>query len=550
MCIKIALEDNETVKFIFDFDWDILAQIKSLPERRFDPKRKTWFAPLETLPQIKEQLTDIELDNTVETAFSEITQKEQQQIFEIEDAKTNSDIGRISSMRTELYPFQKAAVAFLDKVGGMAIIGDEMGLGKTVEAIAYAVKNNLKTLVICPASLKYNWELEVKKHSDRTTSILNGGKRKANTDADFVIVNYDILKKHEERLQATGFDLIVCDEAHYIKSIKAQRTKAVNAFSNIQRRILLSGTPMKNRPAELFSLLNFIAPAKYQKFWDYAKKYCDLHQKSIGRGRKVWDYSGASNLEELNSELKPVMLRRLKSEVLLELPEKQYTNVFVSLSNATMKLYDVMENDFIAFLEDQGELMQAEQAQKAEILVKMNALKQVTSEEKTNRVFEMIDELLDNDKQVVVFSQYLAVVNAICEKYGDKVTRLTGDMKTENRQNAVEAFQSGKKRIFAGTTQTAGLGITLTAGDTMIFVDLMWTPSEHHQAEDRIHRIGQKNNVTYYYLIAKGTIDETIKMVLESKEQVISKAIDGKKWDFEEQESVFSDVLRMMRGKE
>lgn len=445
-------------------------------------------------------------------------------------AKPFLTIGEPAKLALELRPFQNHGVSFVEQVDGRAIIADEMGLGKTPQGIAFVVKHEFRALVVCPASLKRNWELEINKFSpDSTTNILDS----SDTDyyKDFTIINYDILDNHVENIQGlyelgVGFDVLILDEGHYIKNTKTKRTQAVLELDCVPRKIILTGTPLLNRPAELFPLLRFINPWKWDNFAEFKRKFCSGGMTSSG-----WDGNGASNLQELHELLQDTMIRRKKSEVLPELPDKQITDIMVELSHDTRITYNRIFDNYIEFLREQERYAEAKRAGNAEHLVKIQALKQLCSADKLKSAKEFIDTALEQNGdsgKILVFSQYKDVVKDIYEEYGSKVVKITGESSSSQRQNAVEEFQNNDEvKILVGTIKAAGVGFTLTQADKVLFIDLAWTPSDHDQAEDRAHRIGQKEALNVYYLIADETIDQKIKGILGSKRKVINQVIDG-----------------------
>jgi SWI/SNF-related matrix-associated actin-dependent regulator 1 of chromatin subfamily A len=416
--------------------------------------------------------------------------------------------------KKELFDFQKKAVSFVDKVGGRALIGDEMGLGKTIEAIGYAVfKNYGSILVICPASVKENWRREIKSFSGISSNILTETDERGGWE----IIGYSNLEKYYNYLKKNNYQLIICDESHYIKNKKAIRTKkTLNLLKKAKDVIFLTGTPILNKPEEIYNIFNFIRPMPFWGEKGFAMRYCGLKQDPFGR----WDYSGSSNLDELKNKMS-FMIKRSKKEVLSELPEKTINIVETEMESWID--YRNLLNDYREWL--LGRKL-SEKAIYAEALTKANYLKQIVVENKN--IEKIIDDFLENGKKLIVFSQYRFLVNRLQNKYSDISVKLTGETPTTDRQVIIDKFQKNSSvRIFFSTIKAGGVGITLTEADTVIFTDLDWTPATHQQAEDRAYRIGQKNNVNVYYLITSKTIEEKIWKLLKRKEIMINKIMEG-----------------------
>ena len=413
-----------------------------------------------------------------------------------------------------LFPFQREAVDFVNKIGGRALISDDMGMGKTIEAIGYAVfKNYGRVLVICPASVKTNWKREILAFSGVSANVLTDTKERGGWE----IIGYPNLTKYWDYIRKEDYQLIIVDEAHYIKNKKAIRTKkTINLLKKNKDILFLTGTPILNKPHEIYNIFNFMRPMDFWGDNGFARRYCGLIQDNFGR----WDYTGATNLDELKEKMS-FMIRRDKKEVLDELPDKTINVLETKMES--WKDYREILNDFRGWLK--GKKLN-EKAVFAEALTKVNYLKQVVVENKN--VKKELDNLLESGKKIIVFSQYKTVINKLHEAYSTKSVKLTGDTPTKNRQELIDKFQEdGDCRIFFSTIKAGGVGITLTEADTVVFTDLDWTPATHQQAEDRAYRIGQKNNVNVYYFITPKTIEEKIWKMLKRKETMINKIMAG-----------------------
>jgi SWI/SNF-related matrix-associated actin-dependent regulator of chromatin subfamily A-like protein 1 len=401
------------------------------------------------------------------------------------------------------------------------ILADDMGLGKTTSTIIAALETGAKkVLIICPATLKINWKREIENYSDKTIYIAEG--KNFNTDADFVITNYDIIKnfhdpknKEESQILAANFDLVIIDEAHYIKNATAQRTKLINDIvKTIDRLWLLTGTPMTSRPMDYFNLLSLVDSPVSKNWMAYAIRYCAGYQFKVGN-RKVWNITGASNLEELRDRTSGTILRRLKENV-LDLPDKIITPVYLRLkSNA----YEEVMGEYYDWYDKNPEESKSLTVQ----FSKLTKVRQIIADEKIHQTIEIAENIIEQGKKVIIFCNFTDSLNKICEHFGKLAVKLDGSMSQYERQFSVDQFQENDKvKVFVGNIKAAGTGITLTAGEAAIFNDLSFLPSDHAQAEDRSYRYGQKNNVLVYYPIFENTIEGVIYDILNNKKKVIS----------------------------
>ena len=425
------------------------------------------------------------------------------------------------------------------------ILADDMGLGKTTSTVIASIESGAKkVLVVCPASLKINWKREIETYSEDYILIVEG--KKWGSTFKYYIINYDILKnfhttENSEDSEAyqiivnEGFDLAIVDEAHYISNSQAQRTKLLNdILAKIPKVWLLTGTPMTSRPINYYNLLKIVNSPLTLNWKSYVMRYCKGYQFTVG-GRKIWNTSGASNLDELRDQTKGIVLRRLKTDI-LDLPEKIISPIWLELKNS---FYDDELTEFLKISEANKE--------KESITVTLNRLmklRQLIAIEKVEHTCELIDKVLEQDKKVIVFTNFTMSLDMIHEKYKKKSVVLDGRMSKERRQESVDRFQNEDKvRIFIGNIKAAGVGITLTAADTVIMNDLSFVPADHSQAEDRAYRYGQKNSVLVYYPVFENTIEMTIYNILQKKKDVIDQVMG----DGEYSEGFASELVKSIK---
>lgn len=503
-----------------------------------------------------------------------------------------------SFMKIEPYEYQKQAVVFFETCGGNAILGDQPGVGKTLSSISYAIKNNLKTLVVVPASLKLNWRNEILKFTHEKCYIFKFKPRKKDNiitfnkeESLFHIINYESLesyfnfnyshkctnynckwegiteeKKYDkcpncgrmkvvksrtyhlisktdkdgENLYANDYDLIVLDEAHYIKNPTAFRSQIIKkAFKESSKKILMTGTAIKNRPYEFFPLLNLIDPKEWSNAHNFGVRYCNAHQDKFGH----WNYDGSSNLEELYKRIAPYFLRRLKKDILKFLPPKTFTTIPIELRSDTYKEYKNIEDGVV----DESQ----ESDNKMTHLARIQKLKQFTSMYKAKQSLEFIKNIIEGDEKIVVFSQFISASQFIYEQFKDVAVWFTGKHNMIEKQEAVDKFMNDEScKVFVGTIGAAGVGLTLTSANCLMFLDLPWEPASKIQAEDRIHRASQKaDNIQIIKLICQNTIDVHIDNLITEKEQIISKVLDGEVIENKNEFSIFDDLLKIILDK-
>jgi SWI/SNF-related matrix-associated actin-dependent regulator 1 of chromatin subfamily A len=424
------------------------------------------------------------------------------------------------------------------------ILADDMGLGKTTSAVIASIESNVKkVLIVCPASLKINWKREIANYSDKKVLIVEG--RKWGSTFDYYIINYDIIKNYHttdksedsddyKLLVNEKFDLAIVDEAHYISNATANRTRLLNdVLEQIPKVWLLTGTPMTSRPINYFNLLKIVDSPLTLNWQSYVRRYCKGYQFNVGN-RKVWNTSGASNLDELRERTKHVVLRRMKTDI-LDLPEKIVTPVFVEL---TSKMYDEELEEFTRITNDKKN--------DETITVTLNRLmkiRQLIAYEKIPYTCELIDKFVEQGKKVIVMTNFTMSLDMLHEKYKKISVTLDGRMNKDKRQENVDRFQSDDKiKVFIGNIKAAGVGITLTAAEVVIMNDLSFVPADHAQGEDRAYRYGQKNSVLVYYPVFENTVEKIIYNILQKKKNVIDQVMG----DGEYSESFSKDLLKQL----
>jgi len=432
-------------------------------------------------------------------------------------------------LKIEPYPYQREGICFgLDK--HRLLIGDEPGLGKTLQSIGIVdTAGAYPALVICPSSLKINWQREFEKFTDKKALVLDNASRTAwpyflqMRMFHVAIVNYESLRKYFVwDIQGNGregfrlkdvvfndavkvFRSVIIDESHRVKDPLAQQTIFTRGICDGKEyRILLSGTPVVNRAEDLVAQLSIMG-----RLQDFG-----------GRSRFLADYGENDNLEELSSRLyETCMIRREKAKVLTQLPDKTRTDLYVEISNR--EEYELAEADLAEYLRQYTECTDRDIRRKMrmEALVKFMTLRSLSAKGKVKQAVDFVRVFLASDKPLILFCSLHEIVDELRKNFPDAVT-VTGRDSAQAKQAAVDAFQSGEAKLIICSIKAAGVGLTLTASSNVAFIELPWTYADCCQCEDRAHRIGQKDNVTCYYLLGQQTIDPVLYRIIHKKKSI------------------------------
>lgn len=462
-----------------------------------------------------------------------------------------------------LLPYQRAGVAYALHQRRV-ILGDEMGLGKTPQLIAIAKKaryEGRRVLVVVPPSLRENWRREIKKFTggELSVEVLEGTKPYELADADVTVTGDASLTGWAKHLAGVGFGAVLVDEAHRFKNVKAKRTLALLGIASTVPAdgyvVLASGTPAVNRPVELVSPLNIIGQLDpvFGGAGAFKWRYCDPQRNAFG-----WTFMGSTNSAELHDKLRGTCyIRRRKDDVLKELPSKRRASVAVALTKTELREYLRIEEEFLGWVYEKGGREAVLRVSRAEVITQLTALRQEIAKVKVKHAIEFIENIIESDQPVVIFGHHRAVLNGIIDECKARsaddprwnVVAVLGGMKDDQKQQAVDDFQSGRASVFVGNYQSAGVGLTLTRANQWVSIELPWTPADLQQAEDRCHRISQEEAVTCWHLLGvrgdnQSTIDERLFNLLNAKAEVLSSVLDGSAQDLGMEEgSIVSALL-------
>lgn len=462
-----------------------------------------------------------------------------------------------TKLKVEPYPYQREGIR-QGLQWQRLIIGDEPGLGKTLQSIGIIdTADAYPCLVICPSSLKINWQREWEKFTDKHALVLDNGTRTtwpyllSMRMHHVAIVNYESLRKYfvwdinggrkSFRLKDVVFcphiqlfKSIIIDESHRVKDPSAQQTIfAKGLATGKQWRILLSGTPVVNRPEDLVSQLSIMG--RLNEFG--------------GKGAFLARYGEGHNLDELSRQLyDSCLVRREKAKVLTQLPDKTRCDLYVDISNRDE--YNLAQADLAEYLRQYKECTDWEIRRKMrmEALVRFMTLRSLSAKGKVKQAIDFVKVFLDSGKPLILFCSYHEIVDELCEVF-PRAVRVTGRDSMMAKQAAVDSFQSGSSRLIICSIKAAGVGLTLTAASNVAFVEFPWTYADCCQCEDRAHRIGQRDNVTCYYLIGRGTIDHALYRIIQDKKSIANKIMASDD-DIPTDEMYFNELCNMLLNQD
>ena len=537
--------------------------VRSISGRKFHAEEKCWSIPVAQARTLYGLLSDIyspladaiveneqvseEVEKSIErveiSGAAELSDKRMEEVSQLLKGKFPEGL--------DLYPFQKVAVAFANMSQGRCLIGDEMGIGKTISTIGYAAihPTDRPAVVVCPANVKFNWKKELNRWlPNEEVQVVESGKQEIEM-TDFVIINYDLMHKKQDELRAIAPRLVILDESHYIKNSGSknkpvQRTVAtINVARSTPKVIALSGTAISSRPKEFFNTLNLMRPNQFSSFWDFAQRYCDPYHDGFG-----WNFDGASNILELNERTRDLCIRRLKSEVLPELPPKTRTFIPVHLTKKERSPYDSAQDSWYQRID--SFYMDGAPLPKGIMLNMITDLRHICGQIKVNHAVDWLSEYHDQTgKPIVVFTHHRDVLARMAEKIeakGMKVNTISGDTNSKSRQEIVDDFQANNIDVLICNTIAAKEGITLTAADTVLFIEREWVPTDEEQAEDRVYRIGQESqHVHAVYLSIAGTIDEHFDRVVAEKRAVVKAVLDG--GNVEQRKGLVAELVKRLK---
>ncbi|NWI83456.1 SMAL1 protein, partial [Dryoscopus gambensis] len=521
---KCVLISRSRFEVDIGYSVEVIGVFKQMDSRNYDMNTRKWNFLLEDYPKLMEVLLSLvsvevePLPEAVIKTFAAHLQRSPSQT-DIPDA----DLSVVDSkIVTSLMPFQREGVNFAISRNGRLLLADDMGLGKTIQAICIAAyyQQEWPLLVVTPSSVRFTWAEAFHRWlpslSPGSTNVIVTGKDNL-TGSLINIISFDLLSRMDKQLKST-FQVVIVDESHFLKNTKTARCQAAMPLLKAAKRvILLSGTPAMSRPAELYTQIAAVQPTFFPQFHSFGLRYCDAKKMPWG-----WDYSGSSNLTELKILLEEsIMIRRLKSDVLSQLPAKQRKMVVVAPEGISAKTKAALAAEAKKMVKGYANKQQEKEA----LLVFFSR----TAEAKIRSVVEYILELLESGKnKFLVFAHHKIMLDAVVAELKKKHVehiRIDGSTSSAERQSLCQKFQFSEKQAVAVLSLTAAnMGLTLSAADLVVFAELFWNPGILIQAEDRAHRIGQTSSVNVHYLVAKGTADDYLWPMIQEKIKVLGEA--------------------------
>ncbi|XP_028086599.1 SWI/SNF-related matrix-associated actin-dependent regulator of chromatin subfamily A-like protein 1 isoform X1 [Camellia sinensis] len=546
--VKFFLHATGNIAAKFMYDQVLVGAFRKISKASWNAKERLWMFPISSLSSAEKVLSEISGLNVEVENLDPLVRRAIVAASAISDLQADWYDRIPSNIESKLLPFQREGVRFVLQHGGRVLLADEMGLGKTLQAIAVTtcIRDSWPVLVLTPSSLRLHWASMIQQwlnipSSDILVVLSQGGgsnrggftivhsntKGSINLDGMFNIISYDVVPKLQNILMASEFKIVIADESHFLKNAQAKRTSAsLPILQKAQYAILLSGTPALSRPIELFKQLEALYPDVYKNVHEYGNRYC--------KGGIFGMYQGASNHEELHNLMKAtVMIRRLKKDVLSELPVKRRQQVFLDLAEKDMRQINALFRELEVVKSKIKASQSKEEAESLKFSQKhlINKIYTDSAEAKIPAVLDYVGTVIEAGCKFLIFAHHQPMIDSIYQFLQKKrvgCIRIDGGTPAASRQALVTDFQE-KDAIKAAvlSIKAGGVGLTLTAASTVIFAELSWTPGDMVQAEDRAHRIGQVSSVNVYYLLANDTVDDIIWDVVQSKLENLGQMLDG-----------------------
>lgn len=449
-------------------------------------------------------------------------------------------------MHSTLRPYQIDGVLALERMGGRGILADEQGLGKTPQALCWIERNvppGRTAVVTCPAAVKYNWDDEAWTHCRIRPDVAESLKPPKNglCKPRLLVINHDILYAWLPYLRSLKPFAVINDESQNFRNAKARWTQAaIQLVKGVPHVIHLTGTPMFNRPSDLWPMLHMIDPVKWKHHFVFCHRFGGPKKTPWG-----WKFDGASHVAELRAELEKVMLRRKKEDVLKDLPDKLHNAVGLRLKAADVKDYRLAERDLVQWLK----LHKQDTDVRAQALQRLNLLKVLVAKAKVGPVCDWVENFLDSGEKLVLFCTHRAFVATVAGRFPGCAV-VNGDVTGVCRQKEYRRFNEDPKcRLFVGNIKAAGVGWSAKGCSNVAIAELPWSPADLSQCIDRCHGLGRGQEgvpTTAWYLTAAGTVEENVCRKLRDKAKVINRVIDGVDTDGEELDVLNSIIAGLL----
>lgn len=521
----VLFKDN-LMSIQFDFDWDTISKVKSLSGRAYMKDTKSWVAPISVQNLALLKLAGFEVSGDV---YAQVAQ----------ETKLINDLNALSladgadfDTKLPLLPYQRAGAKFLSSAGN-ALLGDDVGLGKTLQSIAVveADSDAERVLILCPAILKYQWESEIKKflfQKSYDVFVIDGSAvervHQWLNESKYIIANYELLLRDFDHMDQ-DWDYIIADECTRISNPSNKQTKALKKLT-AKHRLALTGTPLSNHPHEIWSVIDWLAPGYLGTYWNFVSRYCI---------KDNWGSIHAyQHLDELAGRLKRYMIRRLKQDVLKELPDKIITDLVFKLSDEERKLYNRLKQEILFEIES-SDISKIENKMNIQLtLVKMTRLRQLcdscellgdnTKSSKLEVLKELLTELAG--KKIIIFSEFSQMCDILASQDDIRgAQKITGDTISVQREEILKWFKNQQGGAVLVMSSAGQFGLNLQEAEVIIHYDQPWSLSKLVQREGRAHRLGQEKKVLVYNLLAKGTLDMYVQQIIKKKQSLSSELL-------------------------
>lgn len=523
--MKTLTKRGKNLVITFDYDAHIVALVGSIPGRAYDKKTHEWKVPVSQIEEVIKKLYPLGFTPTDEIV--KMWQSEQERILKVNRIREGnfkqSELDLLAATNFPFYEYQKIGTGFIAVVDS-GLVGDQPGLGKTIQSLgATSVKGAKKVLIFCPVSMKKTWQEEIEKWIPGATSVIIGGDVKARAkqweqDVTYYICNYHLLLRDQKQMKQFNWDFIIADEATTISNHKSKTSQELKKIP-AKRRIALTGTPLNNSVQDIWNIVDWIKPGYLGTYWQFVKEYCTQD--------KFGSITGYKNLQKLKDKLETLMIRRLKKDVLHELPPKTFENIYVELSPEERRFYTAIKMELAEELKQNG--LDAKYLNKT--LVKMVRLKQMAASEellngtqrssKTEALKELLENILWDDEKTIIFTQFREMAYLLMRDLAQyKPLLIAGGVTQDERDANRKAFNEDNEHKILIMTSAGGMGLNLQRASSVIHYDFPWSISALEQREDRAHRNGQTRNVVIYNMIVQDSIDEYILKVLHKKKKV------------------------------
>jgi len=531
--------DNKNLIISFDYNPVLVSIVGKFNSRKFNPKTKEWTVPKVHINQVVNTLLPLgfTIDDSIKADYIQELKRKKKIAAIREGIFNEKEVALFNEVNLPLFNFQKIGAGFLC-VAKSALLGDDPGLGKSIQSLTTTIlKNAKKTLIVCPSSLKLSWQEEIAKWAPtKKVVVITGSKAERdnlwkNEDAEYVIINYELLLRDIEEIRKKQWQFIIADEATRISNPKSKQAKLIKTIK-ADYKLPLTGTPLNNAVHDLWNIMDFCKPGLLGSFWQFTERYCEKDR---------WGgISGYKNLSELKVLIADNMLRRKKEDVMTELPEKIYENVYIELDKEEKEIYKAVKEEIKNTLKEFEVNRVLEDRFLSNVMVKMIRLKQVTGSlelvcgrrhsSKLDTVKELLTDILHGTSKVIIFTQFSEMADILIRELSDfNPLLISGKVDNNTRQENVHKFQDDtQNHKVLVMTEAGAYGLNLQKANYIIHYDLPWSISKMEQREGRAHRIGQKQNVTIYNMLALGTVDEYVYKVL-MKKQRLSENILGDK---------------------